>query len=309
MPAKEDIPFSIPVSMGEPAYLDWAIREAAFWANLQPASMDRTNRPENPFLDRHTNLRFTGSAGTYWYEVIPSYGPFKKGLVLGTSAVSDEAAILTKNPSLHLTFLDISRGALERRQRVLGSRADYAQVDLNFVQLREHSFDVIISSSTLHHVVNLEHLAEQCLRALRPGGCFFLQDCTVESRFQFSPAKIRLFEELHLRAESARGWDPPRKLVWAGGPKSPFCGIRSGEIMDVLTRYFEVVKLAGTAALTGLLLFTRVEPTGRGRKPPLVRRMRPQRDPLRHLVEVDDLMCDAGILVPYNSFAVLRRPD
>jgi SAM-dependent methyltransferase len=301
------LPFRAPVSATDPTYREWAAREAAFWSGLHSASMDKPNRPRHALIDGHTNLRFTGDARMRWYEVIPSYGEFREGLVLGTSSMTDEETILTQNPSLHLTFLDLSRDALERRRSAFGARAHYVQADLNFLQLRGQSTDIILSSSTLHHIVNLEQLADQCWQALRPGGYLFLQDCTVESGFRFSDAKIRLFEQLHARSEHRAGWNPHRSLVWEGGPKSPFCGIRSGDLIEILTRRFEIVRLAGTGALISLLLFTRVQPSATGTRPLLPRRLWQRRKALQKLLEIDDLVCDAGLLVPYNTFAILRR--
>ena len=120
-----------------------------------------------------------------------------------------ESRILEDNPALHVTFFDISEGALERRRELLGrrypGRVETRVADLNFVELPSAAYDMIASSSTIHHVTNLEHLAAQVNGALVDGGYFFLEDYVGEPRFQFTAEKKRVYRQIFNRDQARRG--------------------------------------------------------------------------------------------------------
>ncbi len=243
------------VTPDDPEYRHQAAAEAAFWQQVHPMSLEAT---EDQFgdgpVERYENERFTGDPRTDWTTTIARWGPFRRGLMLGISSPKRDIRVLETNPGLHVTLLDISAGAVERRARMLEDRfrgrIAAATADLNFLELPGERYDLIISSSTIHHVTNLEHLAFQINRALAPDGQFFLEDYVGEPRFEFSAAKRRLFEILYDR-DVAR--QPGRKpgLVWLDSSDlSPFCGVRSDEILDVFRRYLDEVQVRTAATLT-----------------------------------------------------------
>ena len=109
------------VTPGDTEYARLARLEAEFWARapqsfgvevLEAKGLDSV-------FDRYTNRRFTGDDRTLWYSTIAGYGPFARGLVLGTSGMGQDAHILRTNPGLHLTFCDIAEESLARWQRTL----------------------------------------------------------------------------------------------------------------------------------------------------------------------------------------------
>jgi SAM-dependent methyltransferase len=243
------------VTPDDPEYRQQAAAEAAFWQQVHPLSLEAT---ESQFVDGpvepYVNERFTGDPRTDWATTIARWGTFRRGLMLGISSPKREIRVLETNPGLHVTLLDISAGAVERRGRMLEEqfrgRIATATADLNFLELPAERYDLIVSSSTIHHVTNLEHLAFQIDRALTAAGRFFLEDYVGEPRFEFSEAKRRLFEILYDR-DVAR--QPGRKpgLIWLDGSDlSPFCGVRSDEILDVFRRYLDEVQVRTAAALT-----------------------------------------------------------
>src|SRR5262249_61274158 len=147
------------------------------------------------------NVRFRGARSPVWVATIPGWGVFTHGLLLGASSPKRERRVLEANPQVRMTLVDISPGAVERRVGALaalfGDRISPATGDLNFLELPSERYDLIVSSSTIHHVTNLEHLAFQINRALTPDGFFFLEDYVGEPRFGFSPTKRRLFEMIY----------------------------------------------------------------------------------------------------------------
>lgn len=315
----------------DPAYVEMARAEAAFWQDVHPYGLESIEQhfPNDGPVERNANLRFTGDAGTHWYDVIPRYGPFRNGLLLGTSALNTEARILESNPSLVLTIVDISPGALARREAGLGARFPgrvHTQVaDFNFLDLPSDAYDAIISASSLHHVTNLEHLAYQINRALTPGGHVFVHDYVGEPRFQFSETKKRLFEVLWDRDMARDGLRGPGVHWMDESDLSPFCGRRSDETLGVLGTYLDAVSIRTRGALARAI--QRCTPAGAVNPHPVakarrvVRRFRSRTTAritkapplyvtarlLDELFWVGDLLSDAGLLLPSNAFAIYRK--
>lgn len=315
----------------DPAYQRLARAEAAHWAHPPVGSLESLERLQSDGpVDRYQNRRFTVRPGVPWQDTIRDYGVFRRGIVLGTSSLDLEARVLETNPTLHLTFLDLSAEAVRRREELLGARypgrVTTMVADLNFVELATGSYDLVLSSASMHHVTNLENVAYQIDRALTSDGHFFLQDYVGEPRFQFCAEKKRLFEFLHDRQAQRDGRRPG--LVWLDiTDLSPFCGVRSDEVLNVLGRYLEPVLVRTAGSLVVPLLRARAlhgeapDPPSRPRRlvewfdtsmralrgrPPRARAGVPRRF-LRELMEIGDLLSDAALLPPGNAFAVYRK--
>src|SRR5262249_11531105 len=152
-----------------------AAAEAADWQQVHPLSLEAIEDKIAAHAgDHYVNTRFTGDPRTDWVTTIARWGAFRRGLVLGTSSPRREIRLLETNPELHVTLLDISEGAGRRRAQALAAqfpgRVQPETADLNFVRLAPERYDLIVSSSTIHHVTNLEYLAFQINRALAPEG-------------------------------------------------------------------------------------------------------------------------------------------
>ena len=315
-------------------YLRQLREEAEFWDRPHFFNLD----VDLPVIDSYQNERFTGDKSVAWYETIPSYGTFRRGCALGAGGLRHEARILALNPSLHLTFYDISGESLAKRERQLGTqfpgRVATCQADLNFVELPENAYDLIVSSAAMHHLLNLEHIAYQIDRSLTPDGLFFLHDYVAEARFQFAEEKKRLFEvvveEARARHPFLRSW----RIQWSDPSNwehSPFEAVRSDETLEILRRYLTEVALRTASPLLGLVIF--LKPVAPPAHPPLAasgrswpRRVRSIAARLRRrlggartdfrvllsrlgpdLLPLDRALCDAGIFRPWNAFAVYRK--
>ena len=104
-------------------YRRLAEAEADFWRRPHPfgwETLENATR-EGP-VDRYINERFTDDRRVRWHETIARHKTFRRGLMLGTTALKLEADILEMNPALHMTFVDLSDGPLRRRAEVLGQR-------------------------------------------------------------------------------------------------------------------------------------------------------------------------------------------
>jgi SAM-dependent methyltransferase len=207
------------VTADDPDYRRQAAVEAEYWSTVHPYGMERT---EGMFVggavERYLNERFTGDPHTPCLSTISRWGAFRSGLLLGVSSPKREAEVFGASRELHVTLMDISAAAVERRATVLtaqygATRVGTAVADLNFLSLPVDRYDLIVSSSTIHHVTNLEHLAFQINQALTSSGYFFLEDYVGEPRFEFSSAKRRLCEIIHNR-QLARETGRRQGLVW-----------------------------------------------------------------------------------------------
>lgn len=317
------------VKPDDPAYLALAAAEAEFWSTQHPIDMEVWEmRVSDGPADRHANLRFTDDAGTHWYDTLQRYGDFRRGLILGTSGLRAEATILRLNPRMDVTFIDISAGALDRRTQYLGPRFPdriATQVaDFNFLDLEPRSWDVIISSASIHHVSNLEHLASQINSALTDDGLLFLNDYIGERRFEASAEKQRVYQVISDRDCRRNGMEPI-PIEWIDDSNlSPLCGVRSDDIADVFAEYLLPERVRTAGALTIPLLRSR-RPGGPpapasyrlmsfARKVEAKLRRVPdfQRgwiDPrfYAELTLVGDTLADAGAIPPGNIFGVYRK--
>ena len=321
------------VQPDDPAYLAQARAEAKFWITA-PGLSDAAVELRNPIIRGHYNRRFTGDPDVPWFETIASYGSFRSGAVLGAGGIPQESRILEMNPSLHLTIIDISPGPLADRDRELAprfpGRVTTRLADLNFIELSEAAYDVIISASAVHHVTNLEYLASQVRRALKPGGLFFLADYVGESMRRFTPAKKLAFELVYNRDLMRQG-RLPTSLSWIDGDAaaSPFCGIRAAEILPTFRQHLAEQSVRTAGGLVFPMLFARdprpiphaswrwrisSRPGFRRIARMLSQRFGPPKGSLlgphflQDLLDTSDRLTDAGEILPTNAFAVYRTP-
>ena len=326
----------------DPEYLAKAAAEARYWQAVHPYSLEATHPAyaDGP-VDRYFNRKFTGDATVSWPSRIPQLGTFRRGLMLGAVSIPFESYILETNPTLHLTLVDSSDGPLRRRREALGARfGDRLSTmtgDLNFLEIEAERYDLILSSSTVHHVINLEHLAYQLNRGLTADGYFLLEDYVGEPRFAFSDEKKRIYELVYDR-DLARQGDRQSGLIWRDASDlSPFCGVRSNEILNVLPQWLDVVEVRTAAALVTPMMRSRPvddrTPKGdwtadawkvhgprwrwvveklRERYPRLLGKRHSHQSLigqqfLDELFLVGDVLADAGIILPCVAFARYRR--
>jgi SAM-dependent methyltransferase len=325
----------------DPDYARQAAAEAAYWHEVHPCGLEATEDTHAPGpVDRYLNQRFTGDGEVCWYETIRRHGTFREAAVLGTSSLAVEERILATNPTVRATFFDLSGGPLTRRHERLAERypgrVETRTADLNFVEFPPESYDLIVSSSTIHHVTNLEHLAAQINRTLTPEGSFFLDDYVGEPRFQFSAEKRRVYDEIFNRDRLRQGASPSGVVWLDASDLSPMCGVRSDEILPVFRTYLREVELHTAGALLTPLRRSRPaddspgspwvtdawvlnQPRWRfylcvlkhrwprvfGRLPSMQSLVDPHL--LEELALVGDVLADAGLLLPCQAYAVYRK--
>jgi ubiquinone/menaquinone biosynthesis C-methylase UbiE len=121
-------------------------------------------------------------------------------------------------PDLRLTGLDLSPdmvAAASRRLAPYGTMATVQVGDVTALPFADHSFDLIVSSLSLHHWDDPEAAVPQLARVLRPGGSLRIYD------FRFAP-----FERITAAARAGSvltRQSPQRTTIRTGIPLFPRC--------------------------------------------------------------------------------------
>ena len=123
-----------------------------------------------------------------------------------------------RRPDLRLTGIDLSADMIEAATRnlgPLGERAGARVADVSDLPFPDDSFDVAVSSFSLHHWDDPEAAVPELARVLRPGGRFYVYD------FGFAP-----FEKLVAAARDhdvLSGQSPRRTVIRPGVAFFPKC--------------------------------------------------------------------------------------
>ena len=210
--------------------------------------------------DRRVNEAYTGDPERSWLDDLMARGPFRRAAVLGCDEAGCERRWIQAGASERLDVYELSPGVIRKVRAGLGlgrlearRRVRFVRTDLNFARLPENAYDVVWSSGCLHHITNLEHLFAEVEKALRPGGLFAFRDYVGERRMQFAPQRLA-----RINAVLAEVPAPWRRLERIGPSRleelSPFCAVRSDEILELAERRFDTVHSGVAGALFPLTL-------------------------------------------------------
>lgn len=177
--------------------------------------------------------------------------PLERALVLACGQGELERSLITRGWVKQVVAIDISATAIANARKNaenLGiDNIDYRVGDMNNLDI-DGPFDIIFSSSAIHHCSDLEGLFANINRMLAPDGYFFLDDYIGPSRFQWSDAQVlqinRLLQLLPdhlvrdgLGATRRRLQRPTIDEVIAVDPSE---AVRSAEIVPLMRRNMAV---------------------------------------------------------------------
>jgi len=180
--------------------------------------------------------------------------PRSRMLSLGCGAGGLELEVASQVPQAEILALDVNPELLERGQQAAHKRGlrnvRFERVDLNCAQLPPRAFDVVFCHAVLHHLVELEHVAQQIRRALRPEGELVIVEIVTRNGYRMWPETRRvaraLFCTLPERYRLNHTAYYPHKRVdrklweWDTRAAGMEC-IRSQDILPVLGRVFHPV--------------------------------------------------------------------
>ncbi len=170
-------------------------------------------------------------------------------LSLGSGPGGVELGLAQGAPHAELVCTDINPQLLElgrQRAKDLKLNVQFTEADLNTVELPQAEFDVVFCHASLHHVIELERVAQQIIRTLRPGGVLITVDVVTRNGYLMWPETRKeveaiwrtLPEKFHLNHTA---YSEPRldDEIWeADTSVSGMECARSEDILQVLQRNF-----------------------------------------------------------------------
>ena len=175
---------------------------------------------------------------------------FEHGLTLGCGAGRCERDLVSRGVALRFHGIDISEKAVAKAREIAKEQnlpLTYEVADLNFVRLPERTFDLVVAQTCLHHILFLEHVAEQIWHSLKSDGYFWIHDFIGETQFQYDPKRVSIANKiLRVLPEKLKKNRITGQLVEEikrpepGRLCSPFESIRSSEIVPVFQRWFTI---------------------------------------------------------------------
>jgi ubiquinone/menaquinone biosynthesis C-methylase UbiE len=115
----------------------------------------------------------------------------------GTGALLERAA---RAHSARFVGLDLSLEMLEAARRKLGARADLVAGSATRLPFRAHAFDLVVSTSALHHWRDPDTAFTEIRRVLRPGGRVAITDwCGDSLLVRFRDRVLRRLDPAHGR--------------------------------------------------------------------------------------------------------------
>jgi 2-polyprenyl-3-methyl-5-hydroxy-6-metoxy-1,4-benzoquinol methylase len=185
------------------------------------------------------------------------------GLSLACGSGRAERNALTQGICTSFHGIDMAEDAIAEARSVAAQQKlciTYEQGDLNSVVLQPGSYDLVITQNCLHHVVQLEYLADQIHRALKPGGALWIHDYVGETQFQYSEKRVEIANAvLKILPEKLKTNRISGKVVAQvhrpepGSMSSPFEAIRSAQIMPIFLERFDVLEKHENGAIMRLV--------------------------------------------------------
>jgi len=154
--------------------------------------------------------------------------------------------------------VDISPEAVEvcRREAEsagLSDRLTYRVADVERIELKPHSYDLVVAWMALHHLRRLEHVFREVRRALRPEGIFIINEYVGPARFQVPEERVAIINRIladvpeslrrTLDGEVKERFEPPQLSDIIR--YDPSEAVRSDHIMPLLKQTFAVTDCIG----------------------------------------------------------------
>lgn len=232
---------------------------------------------------------------------------FHSGLSLACGNGRAERELLKLGICERFHGLDSSPEAIaEAGQNAEGLDLTYETADLNKVVLDPGAYDLVLTQNCLHSVLELEHLAEQIWRSLKPGGCLWVHDYIGESEFQFDDRRLEIANRIlavlperyrrdRVRDRILRTIERPLPDALASSSEA----VRSADIVPVFCRWFDIEYRHEESAFMG-----RVCPRGmranytETEDGPIIFEL---------LMLIEGLLVEHGILAPHTGQYLMRR--
>lgn len=231
-----------------------------------------------------------------------------RGLSLACGSGRAERNALAQGLCTSFHGVDVAEDAILEARKMASQEnlnITYEQGDLNTIKLQPESYDLVITQNCLHHVLQLEHLAEEIHRAMTPDGALWIHDYVGETQFQYSDKRLEIANAvLKILPEKLRT-NRINEMVMthikrpiAGQMPSPFEAIRSAEIIPIFLERFDILEKHENGAIMRLVI-----PLG-------ARSDYLENEDTKSMFELlyylDDLLIREGVLEPTGIQCLLR---
>jgi len=283
-----------------------AARESEVWGNILPSLEHSEARAEDQSAASKLHVNRHQSSLTW---LLKERGlKFERGLTLGCGAGRFERLLIADGVCRSFHGIDISEKAVAEA-RVLAQQGNlpitYEVFDLNFLDLPEKTYDLVVAQTSLHHVLFLERVAEQTWRTLQNDGYLWIHDYIGETQGQYESKRLAMINQIlailpeKFRINKVNGRLTKKiERPEPGRLGSPFEKIRSAEIVTTFDRWFRTEWSKEFGSLLDLV------------GPPGTRAAFAENDDTKALFEVilllDQLCIEEGILQPTGGQYLMR---
>ena len=177
--------------------------------------------------------------------------PNVRMLSLGSGPGGIELSFLREVREATITCVDLNPDLARlgrERAELEGLNLTFETADLNTIRLPKEAYDAVFCHASLHHVLDLEHVAAEMSKTLRPGGVVITVDVCARNGYLMWPESSEVVRKLfatlparfrinHTGYAQARVDDD----IWECDTSSVSMEcIRAEEIIPVLARTFDV---------------------------------------------------------------------
>ena len=228
------------------------------WAELRGDRefMEQVAWAEYPLVRRYINSKVSGDEEVDWLEwaaktCFPK--PVKLGLSLGCGSGYLERRILDMGIARRMEGIDLSKEALDLAQKAAQDKPiTYRRLDLNYDLLEPERYDFAVSAALLHHITNLEHCLAQVHRSLKKRGLLIMYEFVGPDRFQWTDKQLELINRAYSLLPERYTYNHLTGMVHSEIERRPLHymieadpseAVRSSEILEILSWFFEIVEL------------------------------------------------------------------
>ena len=231
------------------AYEEMAQKEAAVWSKFSANPRVAAEKAADIEAANKLNVNRGKFSFVQWCKANDLQ--FERGLSVGCGSGRAEHTYIANGICKSFHGIDIAEGSIDAAKKAAQEKSldcTYEVGDINFLDMGNEKYDLIVAQTSLHHLTYLEDVFDRINKAMTADAIFWLHDFCGESQFQHSdkrlevanavlkclPEEVRRNRLNNITTEELRRREPGTLI-------SPFESIRSGEIVGIAKERFEVV--------------------------------------------------------------------
>ncbi len=229
---------------------------SAYWERqFEKDRADPSLWTNNLIVVRHIYRLISGGSEEHWLpwflnQYLPSDVTFERSFSVCCGDGAHELALAHSRRVKFIRAFDLSAGAIEQANAafVAASIAKdtyrFEVADADNLQI-DGNFDLLLSTSALHHVTQLETLLSRLSRMLDPEGYFVVLEYVGPNRFQWRDPQLSVINGI-LQQLDLRYLKENRRIELSRPPLAQFLeidpseAVRSEDILRLLPEYFTV---------------------------------------------------------------------